>query len=604
MKTTAYLLILLNFSLFLMHPLPAQAQSGNPCGVANPIQDLPFLNNLATQLCEPFSCVSQILVGWYNGEYVFFTSINFMCADFPVEVYDCSGNQLCTIGGFIGGTGNCPNFFETVTNVQVLADTGSFCGQDNCTDNALLNTLSCFDVYASVCGCNGVTYSNGCYAANAGITSYTDGACGAIPDCYNPQQVGIGPCPLIYAPVCGCNGVTYGNACEAAYSGITVFVPGECGSVAYPPCVNPMLVNNNPCPPTYEPVCGCNGVSYANACYATREGVTSYTSGECNTATYTICPGEAAFIGVPEEPGFAYFWSPWAGVSCPNCASTSINIAQSATFTLNIIPISGGVPVVKYFRVEIDPCIPNFDYAICAGESVAIGSPFVPNTLYTWSPTAGLSCTNCPNPLASPVATTTYTLTTYTTFGGGPFYETHTVTVQNCNPIDTIYHTICLGDGILLYPTGVFIPETSFTFSPGTGLSCTDCVETFASPTETTTYTLTATDWFTGQSYVANIFVVTVEICEGIKPSVNMLPLKVFPNPIKNNESLSIQLPAPDVGFMTISVLDLYGKAVFSDNILNQNAVLIVKTSNLPTGLYFVQVQSGGRLYGAKFLKH
>jgi hypothetical protein len=35
-------------------------------------------------------------------------------------------------------------------------------------------------------------------------------------------------CITLYEPVCGCNGVTYGNACEAGCHGITDFKKGEC----------------------------------------------------------------------------------------------------------------------------------------------------------------------------------------------------------------------------------------------------------------------------------------------------------------------------------------------------------------------------------------
>ncbi len=51
------------------------------------------------------------------------------------------------------------------------------------------------------------------------------------------------------------------------------------------------------------------------------------------------------------------------------------------------------------------------DTLIYATDSVVIGANNSEAALFSWQPTAGLSCTNCPNPKASPTITTTYTVT-------------------------------------------------------------------------------------------------------------------------------------------------------------------------------------------------
>ena len=48
----------------------------------------------------------------------------------------------------------------------------------NCIDSTLIDpNMMCTDQWEPVCGCNGVTYSNSCYATNAGVTTYVDGEC-------------------------------------------------------------------------------------------------------------------------------------------------------------------------------------------------------------------------------------------------------------------------------------------------------------------------------------------------------------------------------------------------------------------------------------------
>ncbi|MDZ4785801.1 MAG: Kazal domain-containing protein [bacterium] len=71
-------------------------------------------------------------------------------------------------------------------------------------------------------------FSNPC-SDTTQFCDFTSGACGAADDtgnCRTPPEV----CTEDYTPVCGCNGKTYGNVCQAASAKASVYTLGACES--------------------------------------------------------------------------------------------------------------------------------------------------------------------------------------------------------------------------------------------------------------------------------------------------------------------------------------------------------------------------------------
>jgi len=138
--------------------------------------------------------------------------------------------------------------------------------------------------------------------------------------------------------------------------------------------------------------------------------------------------------------------------------SGAIEIDFSGSDAAVLSSISGNVSIVQ-------------DTFICEGSSIELTTKDA--SAYDWSPSESLSCRTCPNPIATPTETTTYTLNARTVCSS----ITEEITIEVIKADAGIDQTVCLGATVQLN-ANTNASQVTYQWMSLNGLaslSCTDC---------------------------------------------------------------------------------------------------------------------------------
>ncbi len=140
----------------------------------------------------------------------------------------------------------------------------------------------------------------------------------------------------------------------------------------------------------------------------------------------------------------------------------------------------------------------------------------------------------------------------------------------------------------------------TYAWTPTEGLSNPELANPVATPTQTTTYTLTITD-VTGCSTTDNV-IVTVNSFSAIDEVLNSgnQLISVFPNP--SNGRFQIRSDFSHLhGKSTVSVVNLIGSVLYTKTLDENNESLLFDVSFLSKGLYCLKFSNGNHSEVIKF---
>lgn len=277
--------------------------------------------------------------------------------------------------------------------------------------------------------------------------------------------------------------ICIGNSATLSAAGTGTFLWSPATGLSCTTCANPVA---NPTVTTNYTVTITDATSCTNS-DAVQVTVNPLPLANAGPKPGWVCPGFSVTLSASN--GTIYAWAPAGTLNNPNISAPVATPASTTQYTVNITD-ANGCANRDTVTISVSPVVPTnagSNFTICVGQSISLGgSPTAPLNVnsYQWSPAAGLNNSTIANPVASPVSTTTYVLTTTSNTCNGN--DVVVISVNALPPVSAGADiSVCLGSTLTLTGSG------AQTYVWNTGATTTSLT---ALATSAATYTVTGTD--------------------------------------------------------------------------------------------------------------
>ena len=459
------------------------------------------------------------------------------------------GGPPCNAGGSVDDN---QNFQFTVSSTQSPCTlTGGSVYIDHTSSPWMMNaTVNGMSQYSYAWSSGAAANQTPFYTSwSVTIVDLISGCDTTISQTCTPDLTALCACPMIYMPVCGCDGTMYSNSCLA-----------DCADVAWTPAISNGMpggflpcIQQNTCEVEIDGdsiLCtwGSPIVLFASPSASSSNFVSYYwTNGQSNSNVLTVTtPGTYCVV-----------------------ATDSIGCVDSACFIVSMNEIN--------IYSSPNPAI------ICDGDSII----FEIDHSYTniiWS--TGDTTNRI---VVAPTTQTTYVVEAIDSSGcearGEIIVDIYT------SPSLSIFSSpnppmICLGDSVVLEASSGFV---SYSWNNGmTGDRILD------DPTLDTWYMLTAVD--SNGCMVQEDIWVYVDTCISSINNFSETQISIYPNPTSGK--VNIDLPKREIFQFTLT--DLLGKVVLQED--NISGKYIFETKNFAKGTYLIKLENVKGKYNRKLL--